>query len=122
MRQGCSYTASGPGFLISARSCPSCFGLLCSLSKTGYEYLTRLIVHSDDRLAILTACRNQYYSLSAAGALFHWLEQAQGLAFAPRTLRIEYEAPEGTCLIDADSAANLELVSNVRSRMAFSFS
>ncbi|GAA5984307.1 hypothetical protein JCM10908_006137 [Rhodotorula pacifica] len=79
----------------------------------GYEYLTRLIVHSDDRPGILTSCREQYYALSAASALFHWLEHAQGLAFAPRTLRITYEPPEGTCLIDRESARNLELVSNL---------
>ncbi|GAA5868078.1 hypothetical protein JCM3774_001010 [Rhodotorula dairenensis] len=79
----------------------------------GYEYLTRLICHSDDRLAVLTACRERYYSLSAASALFHWLEHAHGLAFGPGTLRITYEPPEGTCLIDGDSARNLELVSNL---------
>lgn len=73
-----------------------------------------MIIHSEDRLGILTSCREQYYSLSAASALFRYLEHTHGIAFGPGTLKITYEPPEGTCLIDRDSARNLELVSNVR--------
>ncbi|GAA5958826.1 hypothetical protein JCM8115_000366 [Rhodotorula mucilaginosa] len=81
--------------------------------QASYEYLTRLIIHSEDRLGILTSCREQYYSLSAASALFRYLEHTHGIAFGPGTLKITYEPPEGTCLIDRDSARNLELVSNL---------
>ncbi|KWU47134.1 hypothetical protein RHOSPDRAFT_31271 [Rhodotorula sp. JG-1b] len=81
--------------------------------QASYEYLTRLIIHSEDRLGTLTSCREQYYSLSAANALFRYLEHTHGIAFGPGTLRITYEPPEGTCLIDRDSARNLELVSNL---------
>lgn len=39
--------------------------------------------------------------------------------FPPRSLRITYAALEGTCLIDADTAMNLELVSNVSRGLHF---
>lgn len=73
-------------------------------------------MHDEDRLGVLTACKPKYYALSAICALFKYLETSHSLSFAPKTLKIRYSALEGTCLIDADSVRNLELVSNVRRR------
>ena len=56
----------------------------------------------------------KYYALSAASALFKYLEITKNWVFAPKSLRIKYLPPEGTMLIDADSVKNLELVGNVR--------
>ncbi|KAJ8294310.1 MutS 4 [Rhodotorula toruloides] len=81
--------------------------------QASFEFLTQLIVHDEDRLGVLTACKPKYYALSAICALFKYLETSYSLSFAPKTLKIGYSALEGTCLIDADSVKNLELVSNV---------
>ncbi|BGO91790.1 MutS protein msh4 [Rhodotorula toruloides] len=81
--------------------------------QASFEFLTQLIVHDEDRLGVLTACKPKYYALSAICALFKYLETSYSLSFAPKTLKIGYSALEGTCLIDADSVKNLELVSNM---------
>ncbi|CEQ39579.1 SPOSA6832_01105, partial [Sporobolomyces salmonicolor] len=72
----------------------------------------QLTVHDDERISTLTSVKPKYYALSAACALFKYLE-TQSLTFSPRSLLIRYAPLEGTCLIDADSAKNLELVGNV---------
>ncbi|GEM09965.1 DNA mismatch repair protein MSH4 [Rhodotorula toruloides] len=81
--------------------------------QVSFEFLTQLVVHDEDRLGVLTACKPKYYALSAVCALFKYLETSHSLSFAPKTLKIRYSALEGTCLIDADSVKNLELVSNM---------
>ncbi|GAA5965994.1 hypothetical protein JCM21900_002861 [Sporobolomyces salmonicolor] len=72
----------------------------------------QLTVHDDERISTLTSVKPKYYALSAACALFKYLE-TQSLTFPPRSLLIRYAPLEGTCLIDADSAKNLELVGNL---------
>lgn len=47
------------------------------------------------RSAILTATADRYYALSACCALFRYLERSNNRAFASRSLRIRYAAPEG---------------------------
>ncbi|GAA6042058.1 hypothetical protein JCM8097_004086 [Rhodosporidiobolus ruineniae] len=81
--------------------------------QTGFEFLTQLIVHDDDRTSVLTACKSKYYALSAACALFKYLDASHGVVFPPKSLRIRYAPLEGTCLIDAGSARDLELVANL---------
>ncbi|GAA6003628.1 MutS family protein MSH4 [Rhodotorula paludigena] len=88
-------------------------GLLTLARVAGYEFLSQLTVHDDERVATLTTCRNKWYALSASSALFKWLETAQSLVFPPKSLRIRYTPVEGTCLIDSESAKNLELVANL---------
>lgn len=65
------------------------------------------------------ASKSRYYALGAACALFKHLETAHSLVFPPRSLRIEYQPLEGTCMVDVETAKNLELVSNVSSTLAF---
>ncbi|GAA5833269.1 hypothetical protein JCM9279_001473 [Rhodotorula babjevae] len=79
----------------------------------GFEFLTQLAVHDDERLSTLNVCKSKWYALSAAAALFKWLDSAQSLSFPPNSLRIRYAPLDGTCLIDTESARNLELVANV---------
>ncbi|BGP16624.1 MutS protein msh4 [Rhodosporidiobolus nylandii] len=78
-----------------------------------FEFLTQLIITSDDRVAVLSACKSKYYALSAACALFKYLEREHGVVFPPKSLLIRYAPLEGTCLIDTESARNLELVANL---------
>ncbi|GAA5887912.1 hypothetical protein JCM6882_000800 [Rhodosporidiobolus microsporus] len=79
----------------------------------GFEFLTQLITHDTERIPVLTACKAKYYALSAAAALFKYLETAHGMVFPPRSVKIRYASLEGTCLIDVESAKNLELVANL---------
>ncbi|GAA6048610.1 hypothetical protein JCM3770_002054 [Rhodotorula araucariae] len=81
--------------------------------QAGFEFLTQLAVHDDERLSTLSVCKSKWYALSATAALFKWLDSAQSLSFAPNSLRIRYTPLEGTCLIDSESACNLELVANL---------
>ena len=79
----------------------------------GYEYLTKLILQDEQRTGTIMAARTKYYALGACSALFKYLESSHSLVFPPRTLRMSYQPLDGTCLIDTDSARNLELVTNV---------
>jgi len=62
--------------------------------------------------------KNKYYALSAASALFKWLE-TRGRTFQARSLKIRYLPLEGTMLIDSETAKNLELVENVSMNPCF---
>ncbi|PWN98876.1 hypothetical protein FA09DRAFT_296615 [Tilletiopsis washingtonensis] len=83
-------------------------------SEEGGAHAGRSEIHGEatTRSAILTAIGDRYYALSAACALFKYLERINNRAFASRSLRIRYAAPEGTILINTECARNLELVSN----------
>ena len=55
----------------------------------------------------------RYYALSAACALFKYVEAQMNTRFATASLRIRYIPVEGTMMIDPDTARNLELVNNM---------
>lgn len=59
--------------------------------------------------------KNKYYALSAASALFKFLETQRERTFQARSLKIRYCPLEGTMLIDSETAKNLELIENVGS-------
>ncbi|PWN91493.1 hypothetical protein FA10DRAFT_292380 [Acaromyces ingoldii] len=63
----------------------------------------------------LRSLAKKYFALSAACALFNWLDDKKGITFSPRSLNIRYEHPEGSIMIDHDTATNLELVRGARS-------
>lgn len=64
----------------------------------------------------LSCCSFRYYCLSAACALFKYVEARLNTHFAAGSLRIKYAAVDGTMLIDPDTARNLELVGNMTHR------
>jgi DNA mismatch repair protein MSH4 len=55
----------------------------------------------------------RYYALSAACALFKYVDAQMNTRFAPASLRIKYIPVDGTMMIDPDTARNLELVTNM---------
>lgn len=57
--------------------------------------------------------KGKAHALSAASALFKFVEMTRNWVFAPHTLSIKYLPLEGTMLIDSESVKNLELVENV---------
>ncbi|KAJ9117254.1 hypothetical protein QFC20_000399 [Naganishia adeliensis] len=76
----------------------------------GYQNLKNYIAEDDGKKAgVVVNMQDKYYGSAALGALFSYLSQ-QGESFAAHSLRIEYQALEGTMLIDFDTANNLELV------------
>lgn len=83
------------------------------IEQDGYEYITKLALQDDERIGTIGAVKSKYYALSASSALFKYLESAHQLTFGLHSLHIRYSTLEGTMLIDRDTAANLELVSNV---------
>ncbi|SGY24217.1 BQ5605_C019g09022 [Microbotryum silenes-dioicae] len=85
--------------------------------QAGFEFITQLIVRDEGRHATILAAKPKqvtaYYALAATSALFKYLEMTYSVVFSPRSLRITYAPVEGTCLIDVETAANLELVANM---------
>ncbi|TEB26336.1 hypothetical protein FA13DRAFT_1692416 [Coprinellus micaceus] len=82
----------------------------------GLEFILQLCVDDNERAGTLLAVSNKYYALSAACALFKYVEAKLNTCFAPGSLRIRYVPVEGTMMIDRETALNLELVGNMHSR------
>jgi DNA mismatch repair protein MSH4 len=55
----------------------------------------------------------RYYALSAASAVFKYVEIKLNTQFSSGSLRIRYVPVEGTMMIDPETARNLELVDNM---------
>ncbi|KAF7344644.1 MutS 4 [Mycena venus] len=79
----------------------------------GLQFVSQLCVEDDERAGTLLTVTNKYYALSAVCALFKHAETKLNTRFASGSLRIRYVTVEGTMMIDADSARNLELVGNM---------
>ncbi|KAE8211139.1 hypothetical protein CF327_g5083 [Tilletia walkeri] len=62
--------------------------------------------------AVLTAVSSKYYALSAACALFRYLESAEDSSFRNNSLFIEYRSPEGVLFIGSETVRSLELLEN----------
>ncbi|KAE8202162.1 hypothetical protein A4X03_0g2819 [Tilletia caries] len=62
--------------------------------------------------AALTAVSSKYYALSAACALFRYLESAEDASFRNNSLFIEYRSPEGVLFIGTETVQSLELLEN----------
>jgi len=58
----------------------------------------------------------RYYALSAACALFKYVEAKLNIRFAAGSLVIHYVPVEGTMMIDKETASNLELICNTNSK------
>ncbi len=55
----------------------------------------------------------RYYALSAASAVFKYVEIKLNTQFANASLRIRYVPVEGTMMIDPETVRNLEIVDNM---------
>ncbi|KAG8891086.1 MutS protein msh4 [Tulasnella sp. 332] len=84
----------------------------CWNDTAGLDFVTQLILDDEERPGTLLTLANKYYALSAASALFNYADTKLNCIFAPQSLRIRYRGVEGTMMIDTDTAANLELLSN----------
>ena len=79
----------------------------------GYEFLIQLSALDHERTNTNMTSKPKYYALSAICALFKYLDSTGSGSLSPHSLKIRYVQFEGTCLIDSESAKNLELVQNV---------
>ncbi|GAA5880327.1 hypothetical protein JCM16303_003899 [Sporobolomyces ruberrimus] len=76
------------------------------------QFLIQLSAKDHERLNTIESTKSKYYALSCVCALFKYLD-TQGTSFSPNSLKVRYAPFEGTCLIDSESAKNLELVQNI---------
>ncbi|CAE7201529.1 unnamed protein product, partial [Rhizoctonia solani] len=80
----------------------------------GLDVVNRLIIDNGEKPGTILALSKKYYALSAASALFKFVETRMNTTYAPRSVRISFRSPEGTMMIDCETTRNLELLqSNV---------
>lgn len=65
------------------------------------------------RRQILMSSLARYYALSAASAVFKYVEIKLKTQFASASLRIRFAPVEGTMMIDPETVRNLEIVDNM---------
>ena len=53
---------------------------------------------------------HKYYGLAAAFALLKYVEYIQNIIYAPKTLKVEFQASEESTLIDVETARHVELL------------
>ncbi|KAG1765207.1 muts domain V-domain-containing protein [Suillus occidentalis] len=80
--------------------------------SAGYQFIAQFCVEDDERAATLVSVTDKYYTLSAACALFKFLETRLNTRFSACSLRIRYIPVEGTMMIDPETVRNLELINN----------
>ncbi|KAG1814422.1 muts domain V-domain-containing protein [Suillus subaureus] len=80
--------------------------------SAGYQFIAQFCVEDDERAATLVSVTDKYYTLSAACALFKFVETRLNTRFSACSLRIRYIPVEGTMMIDPETVRNLELISN----------
>ncbi|KAG1775045.1 muts domain V-domain-containing protein [Suillus placidus] len=78
----------------------------------GYQFIAQFCVEDDERAATLVSVTDKYYTLSAACALFKFVETRLNTRFSACSLRIRYIPVEGTMMIDPETVRNLELINN----------
>ncbi|KAF8607234.1 hypothetical protein BDV93DRAFT_467924 [Ceratobasidium sp. AG-I] len=89
--------------------------------QNGLEDINQFIIDDGEKAGTLVAVSNKYYALSAAAALFKFVETRMNTTFAPHSLRISFRCAEGTMMIDCETARNLELAqSNLDRRSKYS--
>ncbi|KAG2030937.1 muts domain V-domain-containing protein [Suillus americanus] len=80
--------------------------------SAGYQFVAQFCVEDDERAATLVSVTDKYYTLSAACALFKFVETRLNTRFSACSLRIRYIPVEGTMMIDPETVRNLELINN----------
>ncbi|KAB5551011.1 DNA mismatch repair protein-like protein MutS [Coniochaeta sp. 2T2.1] len=81
--------------------------------KTGLEYLQDLAFR-DDVEAIKVAIEGNFYATCSLSAALKYLEGEFQVRFAPHGLRIKYQSPEATMMIDLSAIVSLELIQNLQ--------
>ncbi|KAI9728947.1 MAG: MutS protein msh4 [Chrysothrix sp. TS-e1954] len=80
--------------------------------NTGREYIHQLSPRQDVD-ALKTAISGNYFAVCSLAAALKYIEHNLSLSFPLHSLRIKYEASEGTMLIDISTIRQLELIQNL---------
>ncbi|KAK0870903.1 MutS protein msh4 [Friedmanniomyces endolithicus] len=78
---------------------------------TGLEYIQQL-AFAEDAEALKTAVSGNYYAVCCFAAVLKYVERGMARTFPFHSLRIKYEPPEGSMMIDLSTIRSLELVQN----------
>ncbi|KAJ2893500.1 hypothetical protein MKZ38_008521 [Zalerion maritima] len=79
--------------------------------RTGREYMNQLALKSDLK-ALNVSTEGKFYSIASFAALMRYLELELNLSILAHSLRIRYQPPEDTMMIDLPAITSLELVQN----------
>ncbi|KAK9478827.1 muts domain V-domain-containing protein [Lipomyces japonicus] len=78
----------------------------------GQEFINTLSFRDTvDSLRVLTAAK--FYAVSSMAAALKYVETQLNVTYAPYSLRVRYEANEGSMIIDYSTIRNLELLQNI---------
>ncbi|VDM17100.1 unnamed protein product [Hydatigera taeniaeformis] len=80
-------------------------------NQEGLEYLKALC--HPHYLPSIYAFQEKYYGLSAAAALFNYLETTKRVYYAPKSLKVDFRCSTQATMLDATSAIRLGLVSRL---------
>lgn len=80
--------------------------------KRGWEYISQL-AFLEDVDSISAAVEGNYFALCCFAAVLKFVELGMSRTFPYRSLRIKYEPPEGSMMIDLATLRSLELVQNL---------
>ncbi|KAG1709722.1 MutS 4 [Nymphon striatum] len=64
---------------------------------------------------VIMEIKTKYYCLATAAALLRYLEYIKNIAYANASLKVLFKGIDKTTMIDATTARNLELITNLRS-------
>ncbi|KAK3612393.1 hypothetical protein CHS0354_031987 [Potamilus streckersoni] len=78
----------------------------------GLQYVQQLSIPEYNMVEMEVS--SKYYCLAAAAALIKYVEFVQNMYFAPASMRFVFKGSEHTTMIDATTARNLELLTNLR--------
>ncbi|KHJ32550.1 putative dna mismatch repair protein msh4 [Erysiphe necator] len=78
----------------------------------GLDYIQKLAFHHDVE-AIKVAVAGNYFATCCLAAALKYIELSLSLTFALHSLRIKYQASEGSMMIDLSTVQSLELIQNL---------
>ncbi|QKX54560.1 uncharacterized protein TRUGW13939_01647 [Talaromyces rugulosus] len=81
--------------------------------RAGHEYVDKLAFPAELD-SIRPALESHYFAACCLAAVLKYVELHLDLTFAPHTLRIKFEASQGSMLIDLSTVASLELIQNLQ--------
>ncbi|POS85874.1 hypothetical protein EPUL_001997 [Erysiphe pulchra] len=79
----------------------------------GLDYIQNLAFHQDIE-AIKVAVAGNYFATCCLAAALKYIELSLSLVFAFHSLRIKYQASEGSMMIDLSTVQSLELIQNLQ--------
>ena len=77
----------------------------------GLNYIEKLAIKENS--SVVMNLRSKYYCLAACGALIKYIEHSQKVIYAPNSLKVVFKGSDQTTLIDVNTAALLELTTNL---------